>query len=169
MTKAMHITMTEAMMKTVQLPSLLMESGPVQAGTTHKPAAVRGSMPLTRNVYSIKAGNFVPTPFMIATRCRQMLLRLARVSWKITRPRPMCPRGGAQKRCQMDPLSWFATNKYQSALITYSLASAKNLFPGIREIVHFSPRINAINSCVDGIAAPSPPSARTPSARARFS
>lgn len=87
MTKAMPITMTEAMMKTVQLPSLLMESGPVQAGTTHKPAAGRGSMPLTRNVYSIKAGNFVPTPFMIATRCRQMLLCLARVSWKITRPR----------------------------------------------------------------------------------
>ena len=47
-------------MKTVQLPALLMESGPVQAGTTHKPAAGRGSMPLTRNVYSIKAGNFVP-------------------------------------------------------------------------------------------------------------
>ena len=41
----------------------------------------------------------------------------------------------------MDPLSWFATNKYQSGLITYSLVSVKNLFLGIREIVHFSPRI----------------------------
>ena len=119
-------------MKTVQLPSLLMESGPVQAGTTHKPAAGRGSMPLTRNVYSINAGNFVPHTIH-------------------------------------DRDTMQADVATSGPCLVEDHASAKNLFPGIREIVHFSPRINAINSCVDGIAAPSPPSARTPSARARFS